>query len=47
MEAPRIYLYVDIKLVVLISDAVAIERTDKIVISILKLEEYFLEESGG
>jgi hypothetical protein len=33
--------------VVLIRDAVAIERTDKIVMSMLKLEEYFLDERGG
>jgi hypothetical protein len=33
--------------VVLIREAVAMDKTESIVMSMLKLEEYFLDERGG
>ena len=47
MEDPRIYLYVEIRFEVLITEPIAIRTIDNIVMSILKCGEYFLEDSGG
>lgn len=41
------YRNVEIKLEVLIKDPVAMSTTDRIVMSMLKLGEYFRAESGG